>query len=58
MISIDSVVMTIILFTSIFIVTLLNNLRQIHLSKPIELLKGGQVEKKSRKRSGCLHDWV
>ena len=39
----SSIVSALFLFGSIFVVTLLGNLRQIHLAKPIELLKGGQV---------------
>lgn len=39
----SSILITIILFLAIFFLTLLNNLRQIHLSKPIELLKGDNL---------------
>lgn len=50
-ISTNSLIVTTILFGLIFVLTLLNNLRQIHLSKPVELLKGGQVgEKEPRTR--------
>lgn len=34
------------LFGGIFLLTLLNTLRQIHLAKPVELLKGGQTGEK------------
>ena len=44
-----SIVMTIVLFCGIFLLNLLNNLRQIHLANPIELLKGGQVGEKEPK---------
>lgn len=37
------------LFGGIFLLTLLNNLRQIHLVNPVELLKGGQVGEKEPK---------
>ena len=43
-----------ILFAIIFILTLLNNLRQIHLSKPIELIKGGQMGEKEPKTRWIL----
>jgi len=50
-ISIKSLIITATLFGFIFVLTLLNNLRQIHLAKPVELLKGGQVgEKEPRTR--------
>ena len=42
-ISSPSLVATLGLFGAIFALTLLNNLRQIYVAKPIELLKGGQV---------------
>lgn len=42
-ISLETVKNTLILFGIIFILTYLNTLRQIHLSNPIELLKGSQV---------------
>jgi putative ABC transport system permease protein len=48
-ISWDSLAATAILFIAIFIATLLNNLRQIHLSRPIELIKGGNVGEKEPK---------
>lgn len=45
---------TAILFTIIFIVVLFNNLRQIHLSKPIELLHGEQTGEKEPKTKWLL----
>jgi putative ABC transport system permease protein len=42
------------LFGVIFVLTLLNNLRQIHLAKPVELLKGGQVGEKEPKTKWVL----
>lgn len=48
-ISLQSVIATLILFGAIFILILLNSLRQIHISKPIELLKGGNVGEKEPK---------
>ena len=42
-ISSPAIVFTIILFGIIFFLTLLSNLRQVHLAKPIELLRGGRV---------------
>lgn len=48
-ISIQSVVTTLILFGIIFFLILLNSMRQIHISKPIELLKGGNVGEKEPK---------
>lgn len=45
---------TLILFGIIFLAILLNNLRQIHLSKPIELLKGGQTGEKEPKTKWLL----
>lgn len=53
-ISIKSISMTIILFIGIFIFTMLNNLRHIHLAKPIELLKGGQVGEKEPRTKWLL----
>ncbi|EHQ89074.1 ABC transporter permease [Desulfosporosinus youngiae] len=37
------------LFAGIFLLTLLNTLRQIHLAKPVELLQGGQTGEKEPK---------
>lgn len=53
-ISIQSMLITAGLFGIIFVLTLLNNLRQIHLSKPVELLKGGQVGEKEPKTKWIL----
>ncbi|MEW8995755.1 FtsX-like permease family protein [Clostridium sp.] len=53
-ISTKSIVITVILFGFIFILTLINNLRQIHLAKPVELLKGGQVGEKEPKTKWIL----
>ena len=53
-ISIQSLIVTAILFGAIFVLTLLNNLRQIHLSKPIELLKGGETGEKEPKTKSIL----
>ncbi|WP_040411700.1 hypothetical protein, partial [Desulfosporosinus sp. OT] len=38
-----------VLFAGIFLLTLLNTLRQIHLAKPVELLQGGQTGEKEPK---------
>ncbi|BCI60387.1 FtsX-like permease family protein [Solibaculum mannosilyticum] len=40
---------TILLFVGIFLLIFLNSLRQIHLSKPIELLRGGEIGEKEPK---------
>lgn len=48
-ISIPAIITTITLFSIIFILTLLNTLRQIHISEPIELIKGGNVGEKEPK---------
>jgi putative ABC transport system permease protein len=48
-ISITTIISTLILFCIIFGFTLLNNIRQIHMAKPVELLKGGQVGEKEPK---------
>ena len=53
-ISWDSILATVILFAIIFTLTLLNNLRQIHLAKPIELIKGGQTGEKEPKTKWIL----
>ena len=44
-----SIVTTLILFAAIFFLIFLNSLRQIHLAKPIELLRGGSVGEKEPK---------
>lgn len=48
-ISLESVITSVVLFGIIFFCILLNSLRQIHLSKPIELLKGSNVGEKEPK---------
>lgn len=48
-ISPQSAIATLFLFGAIFTLILLNSLRQIHISKPIELLKGGNVGEKEPK---------
>ena len=48
-ISINAVVITIGLFSAIFIVNLVYNILQIHMSNPIELLRGGNVGEKEPK---------
>lgn len=53
-ISVKSILKTIILFAFIFGLTLMNNLTQIHLAKPIELLKGGEVGEKEPKTKWLL----
>lgn len=46
---VESVLFTIILFGSIFFATLIYNLAKIHLTKPIELLHGGEIGEKEPK---------
>lgn len=53
-ISFKAIYYTLILFGIIFILTFINNLRQIHLAKPIELLSGGQVGEKEPKTKWLL----
>lgn len=53
-ISVKSIGITVILFLGIFTLTLLNNLRHIHLAKPIELLRGGQVGEREPKTKWFL----
>ena len=48
-VSIPSMEITLIVFIGIFTVTLISNLFQIHLAKPIELLKGGEHGEKEPK---------
>lgn len=48
-ISVQSLTATVTLFILIFLVTLLSNLKQIHFSNPVELLKGGQLGEKEPK---------
>lgn len=53
-ISYGSVVTTIIMFGIIFFLTLIFNLHQIHLAKPVELLQGGNVGEKEPKAKWVL----
>jgi putative ABC transport system permease protein len=48
-VSTAAITVTVILFTGIFILTLFGNLLQVHLSKPIELLHGGNTGEKEPK---------
>lgn len=48
-VSVQSAIAALLLFGAIFILILLNSLRQIHISKPIELLKGGNMGEKEPK---------
>lgn len=50
----EAAVVTALLFAVIFILTLINSLRLIHLSKPIELLKGGQKGEREPKTKFVL----
>lgn len=45
---------TLLLFCGIFLLNYLNTIRMIHLSKPVELLKGGQVGEKEPKTKWLL----
>ncbi|NLT13215.1 MAG: FtsX-like permease family protein, partial [Clostridiales bacterium] len=49
-----AVIVTVIVFAAIFFVTLLSNLGRVHLSKPIELLYGGNVGEKEPKTKWVL----
>lgn len=53
-ISKDAIISTIILFGILFFLIFLNSLRMIHLSKPIELLKGGNTGEKEPKAKWFL----
>lgn len=53
-ISFKAIIATLVLFGAIFTLILLNNLRHIHVSKPVELLKGGQVGEKEPKTKWLL----
>jgi putative ABC transport system permease protein len=53
-ISWKSVIYTIILFVCIFILIFLNNLRQIHLAQPVELLRGGNIGEREPKTKWIL----
>lgn len=54
MIEPHAIVSTLILFLIVFALTLLNSMRMIHLSKPIELLRGGQTGEKEPKTKWIL----
>src|SRR5690554_301703 len=50
-ISVQGIVAVLVLFGAVFFLTFLNNLRQVHTARPIELLRGGQVgEREPRTR--------
>lgn len=53
-ISIKGIITSLLLFGGIFFFTLLNNMRQIHLANPIELLKGGNLGEKEPKTKWLL----
>lgn len=53
-ISLPALAVTAVLFTCIFILTLFCNLTQVHLSKPIELLYGGNTGEKEPKTKAIL----
>ena len=53
-ISFKALIATLVLFSGIFLISFLNTVRQVHLSKPIDLLKGGQVGEKEPKSSWLL----
>ena len=53
-ISWSSILSTIILFLSIFIIIFINSLRQVHLSNPIELLKSSNVGEKEPKTKWAM----
>lgn len=50
----EAILYTVVLFVVIFGLTFLNTLRQIHLSKPIELLHGGQTGEREPKTKWIL----
>lgn len=52
--SVTACARTAMLFGVIFLLSYLNTLRQIHLSNPIELLRGGQVGEREPKTKGFL----
>mgnify|MGYP000547415070 CR=1 FL=1 len=54
MVSWKSVGITAVLFVAIYLVALLLNLLHVHLSKPVELLKGGSVGEKEPKTKVLL----
>ena len=53
-VSYSAVITTIIMFGIIFFLTLIFNLRQIHLAKPVELLQGGNLGEKEPKTKWIL----
>jgi len=53
-VSYSGVITTIIMFGIIFFLTLIFNLRQIHLAKPVELLQGGNLGEKEPKTKWIL----
>ena len=53
-ISTPAIIAVLVLFSIIFICSFINTLRQIHLSKPIDLLKGGQTGEKEPKTKWVL----
>lgn len=53
-ISKNAIISTVILFGILFLLIFLNSLRMIHLSKPIELLKGGNTGEKEPKAKWLL----
>ncbi len=52
-----SIILTAVLFGCIFLVTALYNILQVRLSKPIELLHGGETGEKSPRPTGCWPFW-
>ena len=50
----QSIMTTLILFCVIYVLTLLNNLRQIHLANPIELIRGGHEGEKEPRTNWVL----
>lgn len=53
-ISTSSLIKTVILFGFIFLLNFINNVRQIHLANPVELLRGGQVGEREPKTKWVL----
>jgi len=53
-IPLPALIYTILLFSAIFLLNLLNNIFQVHLAKPVELLKGGEVGEKEPKTRWLL----
>lgn len=52
--SVQALTMCCLLFGTIFLLIFINSLRQIHLAKPIELLKGGEVGEREPKTKWLL----